>query len=1195
MSNLPHPLGDSSAGDMFYPGSPSVIATDTPGAAGSRAVEFGEDGLSSAVNRMGYALAKNDEYMQARMEAKIAKPEFATFVPSGGNGDTYTFSGVDLFVGAADYLPETQAVRDSLISVLDTSYNELLDASGDRVVVKEIRNVGDLSSIVGDTAGAGGDDDGFYDSGALIRFGTVDPVTGAANPGYYTLPDAVGVVFVHGLARTIDSLATGGSEHLLRDGWFKGATRGISEIHAGTFLKDGSRLATGNFDMNSKKLLNVDEARGASGADMLLHSQQDLNLQDQYLTVPLSEAGDTSVVGGKSSVVGAVNNNTYLTNALSGNRCVAGGALTFDPGGASITVPAGTVVSLNGTATPKSGVHTVVGLGSNLVLVVDASGAFQERVVGGVLSTDAPIAIFNSTGAAFDLEIDARWLASRNSSTDEITVGDRQGCDFVDLQGALDLAYAASLITATGTVMSGIPTIRVRGTVPVASTLSVRCDVRIIGDPGALLESDAAFDVDTNFIECPTTAHKIIMENLLIKWSGSSAQNAANSMIVNCATGSVFLDLDIYGVNSTNGFGRGFFWSLAGQEHIALRRCRFRHLQNSVLNTNSNVDYMSMHNIRISDCDGSSDIGLALLGEGHTLDRIRFEDDSYGSAVKIGPGSEIRESHLQGVGPVVEFDDSSSTRKDFLIDGCTISATTQYGVYTALAASYEIRCTIRNSDISGSRALQIDNASSPDRSTRYHVENCKLYGDSTYIAYFSNARDVLLTSTYIKDDTGLSSVYATGDTSLRVKSSTFEGNAATEHIEMDSPTDALLEGNHFLSGKYQISGTASHIRIIGNYHYYGEEAAIYLSGASDGIKIIGNHFVGNNYYSIRIDHTSALRPIISENEFYQCEAQPVSGDNGFVVRIHGATDSHAKIINNSFYECGDSSATDNRVTYIVETGGRSEVRGNTFVQALGQNTPSISDEVRFVVVGNYSTVADNEFHHDFTVADSAQPENMIGIIPGTYNRVSGNRFYWLGTHPETASQMVVVRGVDLANDHCTLESNFMGAHTMSPVTYLIYAGTNNSIVARNQSIDGSILSTGNYNMFLSNVVENDDLNAGGDTDDNNVLIGNISVGNGDIMCEGDNCVFVGNAAYGNGDISAGVTQETDGNENVVIGQLMGGTGTLYARGQDVITLGNQNTGAATLSFNVSAASAAKPHNDTITNLGAQNLRDQMNG
>ena len=49
--------------------------------------------------------------------------------------DLQAFTGVDLFVGGADYLPETQNIRDSLISVLDSNYNELIDTNGNKITV----------------------------------------------------------------------------------------------------------------------------------------------------------------------------------------------------------------------------------------------------------------------------------------------------------------------------------------------------------------------------------------------------------------------------------------------------------------------------------------------------------------------------------------------------------------------------------------------------------------------------------------------------------------------------------------------------------------------------------------------------------------------------------------------------------------------------------------------------------------------------------------------------------------------------------------------------------------------------------------------------------------------------------------------------------------------------------------------------
>jgi len=114
---LPHPLGTAAIGDIFYPGTPSVIVADADGAAGSRAVEFGEDGTSASGNRGLYAIMKNATYMYNAFDEKLAKPVTALFMPAAGNGGSFTFTGIDVWVGNTSYA-DTQDTRNKLFVLL---------------------------------------------------------------------------------------------------------------------------------------------------------------------------------------------------------------------------------------------------------------------------------------------------------------------------------------------------------------------------------------------------------------------------------------------------------------------------------------------------------------------------------------------------------------------------------------------------------------------------------------------------------------------------------------------------------------------------------------------------------------------------------------------------------------------------------------------------------------------------------------------------------------------------------------------------------------------------------------------------------------------------------------------------------------------------------------------------------------------
>lgn len=445
--SLPHPLGDTNPGDLFYPGSPAVTVADAPGVAGSRAVEFGEDGLSSAPNRMGYALAKNEEYIDARIEAKLSKMEFSSFVPAGGNGGSYTFTGVDFFVGGADYLPETQQIRDALVTVLDQYRNELIDANGNRVAVKEIKNSGDAASIVGDTLAAGGDDDGFYNTGAIIRFQTVNPVTGVVVNAGHTLSDGVQVFLAHGIARTIESAATIGQEQHMRDAMFAGASQALGTIPAAALHADGSKKMFGDLDINGHDLINPINVIGQSGQDLTLRSLQALYLKDSNLSgsgVPVSDANNDALVstGINDSLIGKLNAAATDTRLHGANRALnRTGSFTAHDATALIDYPqldvfvGGELLSIAaGTTGPVADISIVY-----QYVWVEKDGTVSHGQLGVIPADSVVVYWFVYATGAFQSVKDMRWPSTKRGDHQVFFVGDGVGADFVDLNTFFDV------------------------------------------------------------------------------------------------------------------------------------------------------------------------------------------------------------------------------------------------------------------------------------------------------------------------------------------------------------------------------------------------------------------------------------------------------------------------------------------------------------------------------------------------------------------------------------------------------------------------------------------------------------------------------------------------------------------------------------------------------------------------------------
>ncbi len=447
MSNLPHPLGDSTPGDLFYPGSPSVTVSDSPGAAGSRAVEYGEDGYSAAANRGLYALGKNDEYMQERLETKMAHISFTEWTPSGGNGDEYVFSAVDVFVGGSNYLPETQAIRESLISVLDGDYNELIDpATGDKIVVKEILNSAKTASIVGDPTAAGGDEDGFYNSGATIHFRRAHPVTGVLGADY-TIPNSTDVILVHGISGTLDTLATGGSEHLMRGAFVEGSIRSAQELPAGAFLLDGSRKAIGDFDMDTYAMIgDTFYGHGSNPLQIGDASGERIWFRDAWQNCYLNNAPswdasghETGLQGAYTSILGSLNAATVVNQHWCGNRTTNKvGSFSYTDGTGQIDYPI-LRLQLNGQyiVIPSDSI-IANNTGSTIeYLVITASGTVAKKAAAAVIATDIIVEEHVWNGSAFTSHYDLRWPVSRTQNTLEITCGDGAGADFSDFAEAV--------------------------------------------------------------------------------------------------------------------------------------------------------------------------------------------------------------------------------------------------------------------------------------------------------------------------------------------------------------------------------------------------------------------------------------------------------------------------------------------------------------------------------------------------------------------------------------------------------------------------------------------------------------------------------------------------------------------------------------------------------------------------------------
>jgi hypothetical protein len=124
---------------------------------GTYAVAFGEDATSNFANRGIKALAENTDLIDDILRKDLAISARISDVTAGSPVSSVVITG-QVFVGTFG-IPNTQANRDLLISVLDSNDNELMDASGTKIVASSIVN-NNISStnLVGTQAS------GFFDT-----------------------------------------------------------------------------------------------------------------------------------------------------------------------------------------------------------------------------------------------------------------------------------------------------------------------------------------------------------------------------------------------------------------------------------------------------------------------------------------------------------------------------------------------------------------------------------------------------------------------------------------------------------------------------------------------------------------------------------------------------------------------------------------------------------------------------------------------------------------------------------------------------------------------------------------------------------------------------------------------------------------------------------------------------------------------
>lgn len=446
--SLPYPHGTGS-GQI---GNGSVIDdNDTPGSTGGRFVGFGEFGLSKYNNRGLWALSVNIDYIYQTYSAAKAIPAFAQFTSTGQ--DSYALTG-SVFVGNNTYpggSPPSTADRmlgiSLLLTLADSNFGVLTDASGNEVRVYDIRTPADSATVYKGGPSPPPGFNGFW-TAPLLKFCTVDPVTLAVINADYTIPNGTVVNVIYGQQASLETLPVDGLLKVLFN---------KSGVPAGVILQNGTRPMLGNLNMNGYNLINVHELNAGT---------QIMVLKDFNITggISLSETGESTLFHGSTaahaSVLGMINSATNTLMNVMQNRVVSrADVMSFDPVTGIVVVPAGDIYTINGETftVPSPGFAAVVPANTVdyfLAIDHDALETPARALITVPVSTPAAGLSASSVivgrarrslGGAFTISQDLRTAGRWQAGKLEIFVGADTQCDFSDLQQAIDFVTAYGL------------------------------------------------------------------------------------------------------------------------------------------------------------------------------------------------------------------------------------------------------------------------------------------------------------------------------------------------------------------------------------------------------------------------------------------------------------------------------------------------------------------------------------------------------------------------------------------------------------------------------------------------------------------------------------------------------------------------------------------------------------------------------
>jgi len=1170
---LPFPHGAAS-GQIAH--NSSYDTGVTPGSVGGKFIGFGEEGTSAIANRANWALSTNINYCWEKLSADLAMPELASWTVGAGAGALYTFLLTpDVWCGDVGYTG--QEGLDRLFTLLDEDYNQLIDPTDStKVVVRTVRDALDVD-ILGD---------GFQPT-PVIKFKTVNPITGADASNPYVIPDGTVVKIFHARKGSLETLTT--------DAFSKIPIRVAEEAPAGVVFQDGSRPMTGNLNFDGNRATNITEIDAEAGTDLVVAGSgaETLRLvdwlsiyfEDGNVGAYLHNVGEPDSLGQNTSLYGALSSAFHLNQAIHGNRVLSKtGSFTFTDVTGAVAYPA-TELILNGEQRSLAGGTVNAPNGFNRVLVADVSGVIQQRDPSAVVVTDVPLAYYRWDGATFLVKLDIRWSLTARSAGFEIAVGDDgsgnliPGCDFIDLDSAIALVEAMSNTALMGQTY----TIKVHGSVTISDTIHIKTPVRIIGENGAVLKATHGVGVHT--LDGYDFLPAVTLEGLTFYWDNGAAQSLGYAAIANMGPGSRIINCKFERSTVSNyGFYNAMLWDQT-VDNVLIEGCWADVGGSLVLGVTSTspfqdrLTYSTIRQCYAKNATGTSSPEFAIDagGIGNIVEGCRVDgsiDDGFDQGIRIGDQGEVRKCWVYGT--TVSYGIAVMTNATSVINSVTVKDNVVMNCSTAFMASQPGGYDPRQMHVQFSGNSAVDNDSGflvlngpteGPEGCSYRFMNNSVYNAASGAMAFLNGRSVVVEGNEFREVYG-NCIEVGDNTEVKILNNKIFGfNGYAIYVTSTAAKPSLIQGNTIHGANADSTDAMIRIStpnstIVNNKLIVegGEEVSIGIQTSVSSVRIQGNYFYNLGEISGSGGCLVATNASGSTKTGLVFSGNTVKGRNETVaVSVFGF---EGTILEGNSFLAGDYQAL-NVAPYPAssETVDGTVLRGNTFYGVGG------------IVTGPNSYVV-NVGYEPF----GSYPNGLV---------IEGNTFKFCGTSADVWSILLQVMGTGVVRGNTFIDCLGYEANPTAGGTIAINTGSSGWMVEGNQFYQDIEVVLPRYFILIESITgpgnsfHNNCLTLTGnvagwtggtfrfiDSDqDYNTCSGNRlnhsggSLAGGtsiySINLTGDSCIVMGN-------LIQQYPIHNDGELSVVIGNLTlqsGGVG-LYAAGDHSVVSGNSVPGAA---------------------------------